>query len=63
MIVYLGTKRETEVEAEIEDLGLGAGRTTCFECEGTGDWTRFHPENMPMQCVDCKGTGLVLVSI
>ncbi len=67
MIAYLGFLRETEVEVHPVDLGAGAGEVPCFECLGTGDWTRFHPEPhlFPdgLPCVDCKGTGKVLVSI
>lgn len=67
MTLFLGFSRETELEQEVEDLGCGAGRTACPECEGTGDWTRFHPEpeslDGPLACVDCKGTGYILVSI
>lgn len=65
MIAYLGFTRDTEVEVEPEDLGCGAGRVSCFECGGDGDWTKFHPEPElgPFQCVDCKGTGSVLISI
>lgn len=65
MIAYLGFRRETEIEVEPEDLGCGAGRVTCFECGGDGDWTKFHPEPElgPYPCVECKGTGKVLISI
>lgn len=63
MTAYLGFRKTTAVECEVEDLGCGAGRTKCFECGGTGDWTPFHPENVPTVCVECKGSGLVLVSI
>ena len=64
MIVYLGTKKETEHECEVEILPCGAGRITCPECGGDGDWTKYHPEpdSGPYQCVDCKGTGKILVS-
>lgn len=46
-------------------LDCGIGRMTCPECGGDGDWSKFHPEELsgPMPCVDCKGTGKVLVSI
>jgi len=65
MVAYLGHKRETEVPVQPLDLGAGAGKIMCLECEGTGDWTRFHPEpdTGPHACVACKGTGHVLVSI
>ena len=65
MTAYLGWKRETEVAVDPLDLGAGAGRVSCFECEGTGDWSRFLPDRPPNpeQCVSCKGTGFVLISI
>lgn len=67
MTAYLGVLRETEVPCVVVDLGCGAGETTCFECGGDGDWTKFHPEPetlpAPIACVDCKGTGRVLISI
>ncbi len=63
MTAYLGWSRNTPIECEIEDCGIGAGRTTCFECSGDGDWTKYHPENIPCKCVECKGAGYVYVSI
>ena len=67
MTAYLGWKRETEVSVSPCDLGCGAGEVACFECGGDGDWTKFHPEphklSAPMKCVECKGTGKVLVSV
>lgn len=65
MVAYRGFSRETEVECEVEDVGCGAGITECFECGGDGDWTKFHPEPElgPFPCVDCKGTGKVLIAI
>lgn len=65
MTAYLGFLRDTEVSVLPIDLGCGAGQVTCFECGGTGDWTPFHPEpeNGPYSCVDCKGTGKILISI
>jgi hypothetical protein len=65
MIAYLGHHRNTEVDVQVKDVGCGAGRVTCFECGGDGDWTKFHPEPElgPFPCVACKGTGQVLISI
>lgn len=67
MVAYRGWSRDTEVEIAPVDLGCGAGEVTCFECGGDGDWTKFHPEpeslTEPLRCVDCKGTGKVLISI
>lgn len=67
MVAYLGHSRTTEVAVEPSDLGCGAGEIPCFECGGDGDWTKFHPEpktlSEPLKCIDCKGTGRVLVSV
>lgn len=68
MIGYFGFKRETAIELEVVDLGCGAGQITCPECGGDGDWKKFHPDptifgDDPYPCVDCKGTGKVLISI
>jgi hypothetical protein len=64
-IAYVGYHRTTEVPVQPVDRGCGAGEVPCFECGGTGDWTPFHPEpeKGPFQCVECKGTGRLLVSI
>lgn len=65
MLVYAGMERTTEVTKAIIDLGGGAGACVCLECGGGGDWTKFHPEPElgPFPCVQCKGTGMMLVSI
>lgn len=67
MIAYIGYTREIEVEVHPVDLGCGAGEVFCFECGGSGDWTKFHPEpwRFPdgIKCIPCKGTGKVLISI
>lgn len=63
MLAYAGFKRETEVLVEPEDLGCGAGRVPCFECEGYGVWDYMAPEIPAEPCTVCKGSGKVLVSI
>lgn len=69
MIAYVGFYRNTEVEDHPVDLGCGAGEVNCFECGGDGDWRKFDPEYeyipLPrkLPCVDCKGTGKILISI
>ena len=45
MLVYCAKNCETIVEAEIIDLGAGAGRIRCLECGGDGDWSRFAPRH------------------
>jgi hypothetical protein len=44
MTVYAGSESDTPISLKVERLSCGAGRIACLECEGTGDWTRFHPE-------------------
>jgi len=53
------------VEREVIDLDGVADEIACLECGGTGDWTPFLPpgEPGPQPCIDCKGTGRMLVSI
>jgi hypothetical protein len=67
MLIWRGFARETEVAVEVEPSGCGAGRIVCRECGGDGDWLKFHPEpelhREGFPCVECKGTGWVLVSV
>jgi len=67
MAVDHGYWRDNTLMHAIEFVALdcGAGRMTCPECGGDGDWGKFHPEqlNGPMPCVECKGAGKVWVSI
>jgi hypothetical protein len=67
MSIRSGFSRETEVVVDVEHLGCGAGRIVCRECGGDGDWLKYHPESElhpeGFPCVECKGTGRVLVSV
>lgn len=65
MVLYVGWRRDVELEVAPVDLGCGAGRITCFECGGDGNWGKFAPEivGRDARCVDCKGSGFQLVSI
>jgi DnaJ-class molecular chaperone len=68
MTAYVGFWRDTEVPVRPIDRGASAGEVPCFECNGTGDWTPFHPERATLppgsiKCRDCKGSGRVFVSI
>ncbi|UUW40404.1 hypothetical protein [Xanthomonas phage BsXeu269p/3] len=63
-MVYLGFLRETEIEVEVDDLGVGCGEIDCPECAGTGNWGAFLPEPQDwFDCVQCKGTGRWHVSV
>jgi hypothetical protein len=47
------------------EVAPGAGRIVCPECGGDQECYRslFPPELGVRQCVDCKGTGFILISI
>jgi DnaJ-class molecular chaperone len=62
MTAYVALNNDTAVKCEVEIIGTIAGRTACFECGGTGQWP-WHPDGQVRQCVDCKGTGKVYVSV
>jgi hypothetical protein len=65
MTVYCALNNDTAVDRDVALVGLIAGEIACLECGGTGDWTPFHPEPPPegVPCIDCKGTGRMLVSV
>ena len=63
MMLYVGWKRETEITCEPVDLGCGAARIACVECDGSGVWAFMAPEVPAEPCVACKGTGAVLVGV
>jgi hypothetical protein len=67
MTVYVGGNTRHAHRRLVEILDGVAGRTACPECGGGGDWSKFHPDpetlTEPLQCTDCKGTGLIYVSI
>jgi hypothetical protein len=65
MSIYCARNNDSVVEREVVDLDGVAGEIACLECGGTGDWTPYLPpaEPGPQPCIDCKGTGRMLVSI
>lgn len=69
MTVYAGNRRALNCEAGemgqhlVEILDCGDGRMPCFECHGTGDWPYGPTPAECGPCVDCKGTGKIMVSI
>jgi hypothetical protein len=63
MVAYVALDTETPVEVDVERLGAGAGKVTCFECGGSGK-SFLLPEFFPARtCLECKGAGFVLVSV
>ena len=40
-----------------------AGLVVCKECGGSGDWSYGPTPDTCGPCIDCKGTGEVLVSV
>lgn len=65
MEIDRGFLRETVVACDVDVSSGVAGQTDCFECGGDGNWGKFAPEivGADFQCVECKGTGKVWVSI
>jgi DnaJ-class molecular chaperone len=64
MTAFVALNGDTPIEVDVERLGGGAGRIRCPECDGSGNLSHFPPGTArPGPCVDCKGTGLVLVSV
>jgi hypothetical protein len=58
---YIGENNNEVARQLVKDMGAGAGSTKCFVCEGSG---RFHSDdNVIALCVNCDGTGKVLVSV
>ena len=73
-IAYVGLGSTTPVEVEFtgEDIKRGYGYVTCFECDGIGIWDYYpngffdYDKEIPLgtefQCINCKGTGKVLIN-
>lgn len=63
-IVYLGFERNTEIHIEVNeyDSEIGFTYVNCFECNGTGVWNFV--DYIPVdKCINCKGTGKLLINI
>ena len=58
-----GYAREYEWDEEVEDLGCGAGRIPCPGCEASWPVADDERDNDDLECIECKDTGFVLVSI
>jgi DnaJ-class molecular chaperone len=63
MTAFVALDCETPVQVDVERLGAGAGEVVCFKCSGSGVWP-LPRELYPVRiCVECKGSGFVLVSV
>lgn len=65
MAIDRGYRRVTTVFQDVDTSAEVAGRTACIECGGNGNWGKFAPEivGADFACVECKGTGIMWVSI
>lgn len=63
-IIYTGWYRTTEVKIDVDenDSLVGYKHINCLECNGTGIWDFV--EYIPLdKCVNCKGTGKILINV
>lgn len=65
MRIWGGENYVSEQDAEVTVVIPGVGRIVCPECGGDPEKyaSLFPPEVGITECVDCKGTGRVFVSI
>jgi hypothetical protein len=65
MSVWGGENHVTEAAMDVEPIAPGVGQIVCPECGGDQRAYRklFPPEPGIINCIDCKGTGQVCVSI
>jgi hypothetical protein len=65
MSVWGGENPVTQAAIQVRPIAPGVGQIVCPECGGNQKRYRsfFPPELGITRCVDCKGTGLVCVSI
>lgn len=65
MSVWGGQNFVTELPVHVEQVAPGVGRIVCLECSGDQERYRsyFPPEIGVTHCMDCKGTGFVLINI
>lgn len=55
--------REFEWEDEVEIVGNVAGRIQCPGCSADGPIPEYERNNANLDCVECKDTGFVWVSV
>ena len=61
-VVYRGLKRNTECHVQGTLLTPEIAEIGCIECGGTGWWGVGPTPAECGPCVECKGTGKILVS-
>ena len=61
-ILYVGFKRDHEIQINIYPNELGIYKTVCTECGGTGWWPYGPTEDECGICIDCKGTGQIYIN-
>jgi hypothetical protein len=64
MRIWGGENFASEMDIEVTVIAPGIGQIVCPECRGKSEQypSLFPPEIGINQCVNCKGTGRVLVS-
>jgi hypothetical protein len=63
MTAFVVENCDSQVEVEVERVGVGAGQVKRFECGGTGV-SPFPAELFPARtCVEWNGSGFILVSM
>ncbi len=62
-VAYLGPRRDKErpIAVSTQEAINGAARMSCLECDGTGVY--LLPDDTPMRCVTCKGSGQEWVTV
>jgi hypothetical protein len=65
MSVWGGENHVTEAAMQVRPIAPGVGQIVCPECGGDQErYRNLFPQEIGItQCIDCKGTGFVCVSI
>lgn len=61
--IFAGRRRASIGIRVFESLDGIAGKMICLECDGTGEWPYGPTPAECGRCVECKGSGSILVSI
>lgn len=72
--LYTGSHAVIKIKIKVakEDIKRGIKYIPCLECEGTGIWDYYPndffdyekeiPTGKEFQCINCKGTGKILIN-